>query len=532
MTSTEIQSHDESSPFHIDLKPPMKDGSYAPALNLICRLLNVFGVDGLFDFDSKVYLCELKKDEKNFTDKFNALYPELFSMFPFLSCVSFETVGKKLALLKHLLDLFKIKYHTKRDSKSVYLRLDFEHCADDDPAGNGRVYPSALGLDSLLFQTQSSCLSEECWAGTKLYSILHVIPFVCSNDLITFKNNYNMNPSALIISVRGKHEMRTDRVLTCVRNNNTQHGIIPDILSRTYTEKYGHEMVLSYPIRSQDWHELYFNRDMFPYISDSIWEIDFMFVFHPDVRYPITDLSSPTNTIPADLLPHCRGIVCDSSCIPRQVLFISATHTVVVDRASILCIPSDIHPRIIPLPVAIQSWNEDVSVQAIVDVDDSVTPLTLSVQIESGTETKKVKTDINVEEKAGVNEDEKKTHVGFNQPMMLSDAMYVFTGWEKDSLHSRPEVTEFILKYIRENKLQDENKKTLVNPDAKLQALLGYDPKNVPEGMVTVWKADPNNTGKKIKVQEKGPLFLNYFRLQTYLKKHYISEPKVIAPAK
>jgi len=128
------------------------------------------------------------------------------------------------------------------------------------------------------------------------------------------------------------------------------------------------------------------------------------------------------------------------------------------------------------------------------------------------------------------------SNAGFNKPYQLTPVLYEFTGWAVGSLHSRNEVTKFICQYVKDHKLQDKTCGSLINPDLPLQKLLGYDPKNIPLGEVTTFdikEVKDEKTGKmkkvKTRVKTQGPLVLNFFRLQIFLKKHYI---KVEAPVK
>lgn len=96
---------------------------------------------------------------------------------------------------------------------------------------------------------------------------------------------------------------------------------------------------------------------------------------------------------------------------------------------------------------------------------------------------------------------------GFLKPVKISDEMAVFTNWDKNKTYSRTDVTRFICNYIKEKSLNDQNDKRNINCDAKLKKLLKYDP------------ADP----KLPKDEKTGKtLPLTYFRLQQYLKHHFI----------
>lgn len=98
----------------------------------------------------------------------------------------------------------------------------------------------------------------------------------------------------------------------------------------------------------------------------------------------------------------------------------------------------------------------------------------------------------------------KKTVVsGFLKPINISPELAKFTGWDVNGAYSRVTVTKFICEYIKKNLLFDQTDKRKILVDAKLQALLNYDPKNPPK----------NENGE--------PEVLNYFRLQKHLKSHF-----------
>ena len=86
---------------------------------------------------------------------------------------------------------------------------------------------------------------------------------------------------------------------------------------------------------------------------------------------------------------------------------------------------------------------------------------------------------------------------GFLKPVKISTEMAKFTGWDKDELRSRVDVTKFLCQYIRENNLQNPKDKRQILADSKLQKLLKYDPKK---------ESDP----------------LTYFKLQSSLKPHFV----------
>jgi len=85
---------------------------------------------------------------------------------------------------------------------------------------------------------------------------------------------------------------------------------------------------------------------------------------------------------------------------------------------------------------------------------------------------------------------------GFLKPVQISEEMAKFTGWNPEDLKSRVDVTKYICKYIKDHDLQNPVDRRQIRADLKLSKLLKYDSK----------KDDP----------------LTYYRLQTYMKKHFI----------
>lgn len=94
---------------------------------------------------------------------------------------------------------------------------------------------------------------------------------------------------------------------------------------------------------------------------------------------------------------------------------------------------------------------------------------------------------------------------GFQKPTRISKDLAKFTGWNENDLHSRVEVTKFICDYIKTNNLQNPQDRRQIVPDAKLQKLLGYNPK-----------------------KETEPL--RYYSIQFHLNKmkHFPKEPVVV----
>lgn len=88
---------------------------------------------------------------------------------------------------------------------------------------------------------------------------------------------------------------------------------------------------------------------------------------------------------------------------------------------------------------------------------------------------------------------------GFLKPVRISNDMAKFTGWDATELRSRVDVTKYICNYIRENELQNPTDRRQILADSKLSKLLSYDSK-----------------------KETEPL--TYYRIQSYMKKHFLKE--------
>ena len=97
------------------------------------------------------------------------------------------------------------------------------------------------------------------------------------------------------------------------------------------------------------------------------------------------------------------------------------------------------------------------------------------------------------------------TTSGFLKPVKISKEMAKFTGWDESELRSRVDVTKYLCNYIKENDLQNPTDRRQIMADPKLSKLLKFDSK-----------------------KESEPL--TYYKLQTYLKSHFI-KPEVAATA-
>ena len=85
---------------------------------------------------------------------------------------------------------------------------------------------------------------------------------------------------------------------------------------------------------------------------------------------------------------------------------------------------------------------------------------------------------------------------GFLKPVRISANLAKFTGWDPKEEKSRVDVTKFLCAYIRENNLQREGDKRVIDPDSKLKAILDKD------------ESEP----------------LTYYSLQKRIQHHFIKE--------
>ena len=91
------------------------------------------------------------------------------------------------------------------------------------------------------------------------------------------------------------------------------------------------------------------------------------------------------------------------------------------------------------------------------------------------------------------------TNSGFLKPVKISKDMAKFTGWNEADLKSRVDVTKYICNYIKDNNLQNPTDRRQILADKKLSKLLDYSETDKP---------------------------LTYYRIQTYMKKHFTNTDK------
>jgi len=85
---------------------------------------------------------------------------------------------------------------------------------------------------------------------------------------------------------------------------------------------------------------------------------------------------------------------------------------------------------------------------------------------------------------------------GFATPTKISDDLCVFMNKPKASAIARTEVTKYIISYIKDNNLQSETNKKIIQPDKALKSLL------------------------KPKKQEE----VTFFNIQRYMNKHFLKQ--------
>jgi chromatin remodeling complex protein RSC6 len=89
---------------------------------------------------------------------------------------------------------------------------------------------------------------------------------------------------------------------------------------------------------------------------------------------------------------------------------------------------------------------------------------------------------------------------GFAKPAKISTELATFMARDAEQLVARTEVTQFIINYIRDNKLQNETNRKVIQPDANLTKLLALT------------EADQ----------------LTYFNLQKYMNRHFVKGSAVV----
>jgi len=89
---------------------------------------------------------------------------------------------------------------------------------------------------------------------------------------------------------------------------------------------------------------------------------------------------------------------------------------------------------------------------------------------------------------------------GFAKPTKISSELCGFMGREEGDEVARTEVTQFVIKYIAEHKLQNPENRKIIVPDESLQKLLG------------------------VNVEDE----VTYFNLQKFMNKHFHSKNNII----
>lgn len=129
---------------------------------------------------------------------------------------------------------------------------------------------------------------------------------------------------------------------------------------------------------------------------------------------------------------------------------------------------------------------------SICDFKNSITILQNQVKLLEKKSNKKIrKLERELEKKK---KNRKKNPSGFAKPSKISDKLCEFLNKPHGSEVARTEVTQYLISYIKENKLQNENNKQFIEPDKKLKNLL----------------ETTNNEN------------ITYFNIQSHMNKHFL----------
>jgi chromatin remodeling complex protein RSC6 len=129
---------------------------------------------------------------------------------------------------------------------------------------------------------------------------------------------------------------------------------------------------------------------------------------------------------------------------------------------------------------------------SICDFKNSITILQNQVKLLEKKSNKKIrKLERELEKKK---KNRKKNPSGFAKPSKISDKLCEFLNKPHGSEVARTEVTQYLISYIKENKLQNENNKQFIEPDKKLKNLL-----------------ETNNNEN-----------ITYFNIQGHMNKHFL----------
>ena len=74
----------------------------------------------------------------------------------------------------------------------------------------------------------------------------------------------------------------------------------------------------------------------------------------------------------------------------------------------------------------------------------------------------------------------KNTNSGFQKEKEITPEMAKFAGWSSNEFKSRNDIYKALIKYIKDNELQNPDNRREIRVDSKLSKLLSYDPKKRP----------------------------------------------------
>lgn len=114
---------------------------------------------------------------------------------------------------------------------------------------------------------------------------------------------------------------------------------------------------------------------------------------------------------------------------------------------------------------------------------------------------------------------------GFAQSSQISETLCDFLNIPRGTEIARTDVTKKIIAYIKEHSLEVPENKRIINPDARLESIVGNMSDRL-ETMTRQFIIKPPKSGSQL--EKEGPTGkLGYFNLQVHLNKHFIrSKPK------
>ncbi len=204
----------------------MKDTELYTLAQRITNLIPLFGIKGLADYETKVYNCDLKKNDE-FLHQFNQI-----------TGMNLKTVDTAVTFFKELLDTANISYLCGRSSKSTYFQL--ANSTDDSlnivPIGQF-LFIKGLNQSSSLFQTHSirDPVRDPVLEGDYITDIMSIVPSY-ANGQYTCRCNHRIT-SICIQTTYKDLNLKDDLALIPIQSYSSFKSSIND-KSHTYTVVY------------------------------------------------------------------------------------------------------------------------------------------------------------------------------------------------------------------------------------------------------------------------------------------------------